>query len=244
MPILSPFSASPTRQAASAQASIRPSGVHRLLVEQRMDAPQQPAAADHLGSRRERQHGRPRPVGRDQHRRRARVGGCHDALEAELVDRSHGSEGDRVVLVVGLRAALGEPAPVGQLALDRRGDGGHHLHREHGVLAHRRLLGEHHRVRAVEDRVGHVGHLGARGPGGVNHRLEHLSGRDRRLGAPPGHGEQALLHERDLLDRQLDAEVAARDHDPVGRVDDLLGVRRGLRLLDLGDQRHLGAALA
>ena len=63
------------------------------------------------------------------------------------------------------------------------------------------------------------------------------------LARPPGDGEQALLHERHVLDRQLDAEVAAGDHDPVGRVDDLLAVGGRLRLLDLGDQRHVHAAL-
>ncbi len=61
-------------------------------------------------------------------------------------------------------------------------------------------------------------------------------------GAPAGDREQPLLHERHLLDRQLDAEVAARDHDAVGRVDDLLAVGRRLRLLDLGDQGHVRAA--
>ena len=47
-----------------------------------------------------------------------------------------------------------------------------------------------------------------------------------------------------LLDRQLDAEVAAGDHDPAARrLDDLLRPLGGLRLLDLRDQRDVGAAL-
>ena len=45
--------------------------------------------------------------------------------------------------------------------------------------------------------------------------------------------DRALLHQRDLLERQLHAEVAARDHDPVERLDDLLEVLDRLRLLDL-----------
>ena len=40
-------------------------------------------------------------------------------LQPELVDRADGPERDRVVLVVRLRPALGEPAPIGQLALGR-----------------------------------------------------------------------------------------------------------------------------
>ena len=62
--------------------------------------------------------------------------------------------------------------------------------------------------------------------------------------APPGEREQALLHERHLLDRQLDPQVAAGDHDRVGRVDDLLSVGGGLWLLDLGDERDLDALFA
>ena len=202
------------------------------------------AAAHHLLVRRQRQHRRARPVGRDQGGGVARIGRRDDAGQAELVHRAHGPERDRVVLVVGLRAALREPAAVGQLALGRLGYRGHHLNGQHRVAANGRLLGEHHGIGAVEDRVGHVGDLGARGAGRVDHRLEHLGGRDRRLGPPARECEQPLLDERHLLDRQLDPEVAAGDHDAVRRVDDLLAVGGRLRLLDLRYQRHLRAALA
>ena len=50
--------------------------------------------------------------------------------------------------------------------------------------------------------------------------------------------EQVLLDDRHELDRQLDAEVAARDHDAVGGADDLLHAVDGLRLLDLRDERQ------
>ena len=49
------------------------------------------------------------------------------------------------------------------------------------------------------------------------------------------------LHERHVLERQLDAEVAAGDHDAVERVDDLGQVLDGLRLLDLGEHRQADA---
>ena len=45
----------------------------------------------------------------------------------------------------------------------------------------------------------------------------------------------ALLHERHVLERHLDAEVAAGDHDAVEGLDDLVEVVDRLRLLDLGD---------
>jgi hypothetical protein len=44
-----------------------------------------------------------------------------------------------------------------------------------------------------------------------------------------------LLHQRDLLQRQFHAEVAAGDHDPVEGLDDRLEVLDRLRLLQLGD---------
>ena len=40
----------------------------------------------------------------------------------------------------------------------------------------------------------------------------------------------------------LDGEVAARDHDAVGRVDDLLERRDRLGALDLGDQQRVPPA--
>ena len=138
-----------------------------------------------------------------------------------------------------------EPLAVGQVGLGGAGDLVHHPHRLDRVLADRGLLGEHHRVGAVVDRVGDVGHLGpGRAPRG-HHRGQHLGRRDRRLGALAGGADQPLLHDRHLRQRQLDPEVAAGDHDPAGRRrDDLLGVLGRLLLLDLGDQRDVGAERA
>ena len=50
------------------------------------------------------------------------------------------------------------------------------------------------------------------------------------------------LHGRHLLERELDAEVAAGDHDPVERVHDVREELHRLRLLDLGDERDPGPA--
>ena len=68
-----------------------------------------------------------------------------------------------------------------------------------------------------------------------------IAGFERR----PGLADQPLLDHRHLGQRQLDPEVAAGDHDPAARrVDDLLGVLGRLPLLDLGDQRDVGAERA
>ena len=71
--------------------------------------------------------------------------------------------------------------PVAQARLGDARDPVHDPDRLDRVVADRRLLGEHHRVGAVVDRVGDVGHLGARRPGGAHHRRQHLGRGDRRL---------------------------------------------------------------
>ena len=47
-----------------------------------------------------------------------------------------------------------------------------------------------------------------------------------------------LLHERHLLQREFDAQVATGHHEPVEDLKDLREVLDGLRLLDLGDDRQ------
>ena len=56
-----------------------------------------------------------------------------------------------------------------------------------------------------------------------------------------GAADEVLLHHRDPLDRDLDAEVAARDHDAVGGVEDLVEALEGAGALDLGDDERRGA---
>ena len=82
--------------------------------------------------------------------------------------------------------AVEEPVAVGEVGLGLAGDPVHHPHRLDRVLADRRLLGEHHGVGAVVDRVGDVGHLGPRRAVERHHRGEHLGRGDRRLRVAPG----------------------------------------------------------
>ncbi|MGY3683441.1 hypothetical protein ACVWXU_007064 [Streptomyces sp. TE33382] len=112
-----------------------------------------------------------------------------------------------------------------------------------GELADAGLAGEHHRVRAVDDRVGDVGGLGAGGAGVVDHRVEHLGGDDDRLGVAPGELDGALLDDRHLFQGHFDAEVAAGDHDAVEGGDDAVDAVDGLGLLDLGDDGEPAALL-
>ncbi len=76
-----------------------------------------------------------------------------------------------------------------------------------------------------------------------DHRLEHLGRDDDRLGVVAADLDRALLHDRDLLERHLDAEVAAGDHDAVEGEHDLFEPIDRLRLLDLRDDRTADADL-
>ena len=106
--------------------------------------------------------------------------------------------------------------------LGRRGDARQHAHRIDRVVADRQFFREHHAVGAVEDRVGDVGRFGAGRPPAADHRQQHLGRGDRRLAVRVGLADQLLLRDRDALDRDLDAEIAARDHDAVGGLEDLV----------------------
>jgi hypothetical protein len=55
------------------------------------------------------------------------------------------------------------------------------------------------------------------------------------------HADHALLQRRHRGVADFDREVAARDHDAVGGVEDFLEVGDRLDALDLGDQQRLAA---
>ncbi len=119
--------------------------------------------------------------------------------------------------------------------LDGARDEIHRRDRLDRELADRRLLGQHHGRRAVENRVRHVARLRARRLGRMHHRLEHLRGGDRRLAALERGEDHPLLKQRHGRRADLDPEIPARDHEDVGGVDDRLERLHGLRLLDLCD---------
>ncbi len=119
---------------------------------------------------------------------------------------------------------------------DRR----HHPDRFHRVGADRRLAGEHDRVRTVEHRVGDI--RGLR-PGGLridDHGFQHLGGGDHQFRFLVGGLNDLLLDHRHVLQRGLHAQVAARDHHPVGGFQDRIQLFDRLAPFQFGDQRHSG----
>ena len=122
---------------------------------------------------------------------------------------------------------------LGRLCLQR--DAAHRRYGFHGVLPDSRLLGEHHRVGAVEDRVGDVARLCPRRDGAVHHRSQHLGSCDDRLPCLVRLADDELLQQWHPFRRDLHAKVAPRDHDAVRLFDDLIEVLDRHRMLYLRD---------
>jgi hypothetical protein len=117
----------------------------------------------------------------------------------------------------------------------------HGLHRLDRVAARRRFGREHDRVGALVDGGGDVRDLGPRRHRRGDHGFQHLRRHDHRLGGGACLAHQAFLDRGNVLHRQLDAEIAARDHDPVGQIEDLVEDLQRRGLLDLGQDRRAAA---
>ena len=74
----------------------------------------------------------------------------------------------------------------------------------------------------------------------MDHRFEHLGRDDHRLAGAARGARDPLLDAGDPFERHLHAEIAARHHQRIGKVDDRVEPLDRLRLLDLG--HHRGAA--
>ena len=120
----------------------------------------------------------------------------------------------------------------------------HRLDRLERVAPGGALAGEHHRVGAVEHRVGHVRGLCPGRTRMLDHRLQHLGRDDHRTGMPPTGLDDPLLHDGHLVQGDLHSQVAARDHHPVGLEDDLVEVVERPAPFELGDDLQRPARLA
>ena len=138
-------------------------------------------------------------------------------------------------------AAAAELDEVRHVALGLDHDARHHRDRLAGIVSAGGFGGEHDRVGAVENGVGHVAGLGARGTRIFDHRLEHLRGGDHRLAPGGGAADDMLLDDRNFFGRHFHAQIAARHHDSVGGFENFFQMIDGLRLFQLGDDRNVAA---
>ena len=126
------------------------------------------------------------------------------------------------------------------VGLGALGDQGHGLEGLDGVGAGSRLARQHDGGSAVVNGVGHVRDLGTGGAGVVDHAVQHLGSRDDGLAEGVGAVDDGLLDAGQLGEVDLDTQVAAGDHDRVGRRQDAVDVLDALGVLDLGDDADLG----
>jgi len=104
----------------------------------------------------------------------------------------------------------------------------HDLHRALGEVSIGGFAREHHAVRAVQHRVGYIRALCPSGAWVDNHGLEHLSRHDARLASFTAFCNHCLLLAKDLLGRDLHAQIATRHHHAVGHRQNLIELVQGL----------------
>ena len=171
-------------------------------------------------------------------------GGGDDGAGADVFGEFVGAVGDGAAEV----GAGGVGGVAGAHVLDvfggvfgGAGDEGHGADGFDGVFAAGGLAGEHEGVGAVEDGVGDVGEFGAGGARIDDHRVEHLGGGDDGFAGLAAAADDGFLGEGDAFGGELDAEVAAGDHDAVGFFDDGVDVVEALFVFDFGDDAGAAA---
>ena len=96
------------------------------------------------------------------------------------------------------------------------GDFGHDLNRLQRIFAGGGFAGKHDRVRAVQNRVGHVGDFGARRQRKADHGVKHLGGHDHRFGFLDAAADDFFLNQGQIFQWHFQPQIAARHHDAVG----------------------------
>ena len=117
----------------------------------------------------------------------------------------------------------------------------HHGHRLDRVAADGRFAGEHQRVAAIENGVGHVGSFGAGGPRALRHRIEHLCSSDDGHERIACVRDDLLLHNWHFFGAHFNAEIAASDHDAIGDSQNFIEIIDRFGFFDLGDERRVFA---
>mmetsp|Transcript_89723 Transcript_89723/g.175578 ORF Transcript_89723/g.175578 Transcript_89723/m.175578 type:complete len:379 (-) Transcript_89723:226-1362(-) len=171
--------------------------------------------------------------------RTARVDG---GLDGRRANRLHAADG------VALPQRSQADVQIQRIVLDHGfrllADSAHDGHSVQGESAGSRFAGEHHAIRAVQDRVRHIAGLGASRPGQIDHGLQHLRGRDHRLPHHVAPRDHHLLRQEHLLRRDLHAQVAPGNHDAVAGLHDGVEILQALLVLDLRDDLDAAPAQA
>ena len=134
--------------------------------------------------------------------------------------------------------------PLWVILFDSPGNGGHGLHRFNREIANRRFVGEHHRIGAIEDRVGNVTHLSPRWTRTRCHGIEHLRCGDDRNPKTVGLANQLFLQQGNFFCGHLNAEIASGHHHPITKGKNRIDLIDGFKFFDLGHDWGFVAVLA
>ncbi len=133
-------------------------------------------------------------------------------------------------------ASILTAAPLEEVRLRFNDNTRHHRNCGCWILTRGGLCRKHDCVCAVENRICYIRGFRARGQWILNHRLEHLSGRDDQLGTRVRRMDNMLLQRGHALGRELYAEVTARHHHPINHIQDGFELVHGFRLFELCNQ--------
>ena len=115
----------------------------------------------------------------------------------------------------------------------------HHAQRFHRILTLSRLTRKHYGIRPVIDRIRHIRHLGPGRTGIAHHGIQHLGCSDNRLVILITLLDNQLLQIRNLLCRNLHAQISPGNHDSIRTADNLINVLNPFRILNLCDNRDI-----
>ena len=177
-------------------------------------------------------------------RRVAAVGRRDDSRDIELVSHLYRSmcDGARTALAV-LEAALNEEVLVLEGFLNAHCDAVHRGNSLNRIVTGSRLAGEHDGIRTIEDGVADIGDLSTRRTRVALHGVEHLRCDDDRLAGLVALTDDLFLDQRDILCRDLNAEVTTSDHDAVGDFEDCIEVLDAFEVLNLRQDLHVAIVL-
>ena len=215
----------------------------KVLAKNRLHAPRERELVPHGFARRHADDVGRDAEARDHANRPTGDGADDDGLGADVNGHAAGGVGDRVEKTPDLELVVAEAGLIVDVLLGLLGDGRHGLHGLHGVFASRCFAGEHDGTRAVVDGVCNVGNFRARGAGVLNHGLEHLGRSDDARAEQAAGRDELLLDGGQLCERNLYAEVAARDHDALAHAADVFNVVNARAVLDLRDDVDRAAAV-
>ena len=164
----------------------------------------------------------------------SRFGECHNALQIDrFIDRVQGfTDGIRILILVGwIVHKLNR-------GFHLRGNPRQHFDRLDRVAAHRRLTGQHHRIRTIHNRIRHITGLRPRGAWIMDHAVQHLGCRNHRNSPLITEANDLFLNQGHFLRAHFHSQVPPRHHHRITFINNGLQIGDRLRFFQLGQHRN------